>query len=176
MDIVNKTSGTPTRPVSRFQFLQGDFTGKSLVIRPPWAVEESRFIELCTGCGVCIEHCPSAILRKGRAGYPVVDFRAGECDFCGECVSRCDTGALQPCQNETDAPWHLKAVIGGHCLALQNVICRACAEHCESRAIEFRLSAGRVPQPEVIESRCNGCGACYAPCPAHAITFSNTSG
>lgn len=171
MDSVNKTSGMPTRPVSRSQFLQGDFTGKSGVIRPPWAVEESRFVELCTRCAACVEHCPSAILRKGRAGYPMVDFRAGECDFCGECVSRCETGALQASQNQTGAPWQLKAVIGDHCLAIQNVICRTCSEFCESRAIEFRLSAGRVPQPELIESQCNGCGACYASCPAEAISF-----
>ncbi len=171
MDTVNKTSGTQTRPVSRLQFLQGDFTGKRAVIRPPWAVEESRFIEMCTRCGACVEHCPSTILRQGRAGYPIVDFRAGECDFCGECVSHCQTGALRPPQNQMDPPWQLKASIGDQCLALQSVVCRTCVEQCESRAIEFRLSAGRVPWPELVLSRCNGCGACYAPCPTNAISI-----
>jgi ferredoxin-type protein NapF len=173
MDIVNKNAGTPNRPISRLQFLQGDFAGKRQVIRPPWAVEEHQFITLCSGCGACVEHCPTAILRKGRAGLPVVDFRTGECDFCGECVSRCDTGALQPPRNQTDAPWQLKAAVGDRCLALHNVICRTCAEFCESKAIEFRLSAGRTAQPEIDESLCNGCGACYASCPADAISFHN---
>ena len=173
MDIVDKKSRTRNRPVSRLQFLTGDFTGKRLVIRPPWALQEHQFVRLCSGCGECVEYCPSAILRKGRAGFPVVDFRAGECIFCGECVARCDTGALQPPHNQTDAPWQLQAVIGDRCLAMQQVICRTCAEFCESRAIQFRLSAARVPQPDLIESRCTGCGACYASCPADAISFRN---
>ena len=158
------------QPISRVQFLQGDFSGKSSTLRPPWAVEESRFIELCTGCGECIGHCPTAILCKGRGGYPVVDFRAGECEFCTQCVIHCPTGALHP-QHNQGAPWRLKAVVGDDCLALHNVVCRTCAEFCEARAIEFRFSVGRVPQPALTLSHCNGCGACYAPCPANAISF-----
>ena len=171
MDIVNKKSGTPNRPVSRLQFLQGDFTGKRVVIRPPWALEENQFVEICTGCGECVDHCPSAILRKDRGGFPAVDFSAGQCEFCAECVSHCQTGALLLRKNPTDTPWQLKAVIGEQCLTFQSVVCRTCVEQCESFAIEFRMNAGRVPRPELDLSQCNGCGACYGSCPVNAISI-----
>ena len=168
---MNEKSGTLNGPVSRMQFLQGDFTGRCMVVRPPWAVEESRFIELCSGCGECVNHCPTAILSKGRGGLPVVDFHAGQCEFCAQCVSYCRTGALQSSQSQTDQPWQIKAHFSDQCLAFQSVVCRTCAEQCESQAIVFRLSPGRIPWPELVLSHCNGCGACYAPCPTNAISI-----
>ncbi|WP_455212533.1 4Fe-4S binding protein, partial [Kaarinaea lacus] len=49
----------------------------------PGSVKINRFVELCNRCGDCADHCPTKLLRKGRGGYPVVDFRTGQCDFCG---------------------------------------------------------------------------------------------
>ena len=160
--------------ISRMQFLRGDFSGAKEVLRPPWAVETQQFVELCTGCGNCISGCPTKILYQGRGKYPVINFAKGECEFCGECVDRCETGALQRQGQSADcetSPWNLKASIGEACLTQQNVICRSCAEHCESRAITFHHRVGHVPRPLMDLSRCTGCGACYAPCPAGAISI-----
>jgi len=159
-----------TQSISRTQFLRGDFRGAEKALRPPWAVNESQFVDLCNSCGDCIPSCPTSILVKGRAGFPVVDFSKGECEFCGNCVAVCKTGALQQTQQPGEVPWALKAVIGDSCITHQGVVCRSCTEQCETRAIEFQLSVGRVPQPQLDEAKCNGCGACVSICPVNAIS------
>lgn len=152
------------------QFLRGDFRGAEKALRPPWAVDESQFVESCNSCGECITACPASILVKARAGFPVVNFSNGECVFCGDCVAACQTGALRQTNDPDEVPWKLKAVIADNCITYQSVVCRSCAEQCESRAIAFQLSAGRVPQPLLANEKCNGCGACVAICPVDAIS------
>ena len=84
--------------------MSGSFSRKNLIatvlrgghspIRPPWALSDSDFTEICTGCGDCIPACPRKILVKGRAGYPVIDFALGGCDFCGACANACPEPSL----------------------------------------------------------------------------------
>ena len=62
--------------------------------RPPWALPEFTFQDVCTGCNACIDACPTSILKKARAGYPVVDLSDNECTFCGDCVTACRPKAL----------------------------------------------------------------------------------
>lgn len=162
-----------TQTISRMQFLRGDFGGVEKTLRPPWAVNESLFIRLCNSCGDCITSCPTSILIKGRAGFPVVDFSKGECEFCGQCVAACHTGALERTQFPDEVPWLLKAVIGDRCITYQGVVCRSCVEQCDAHAIMFQLSAGRVPQPQLADARCTGCGACVSICPVNAISIVN---
>ncbi|GAK87860.1 ferredoxin-type protein NapF [Vibrio ponticus] len=40
-------------------------------------------------------------------------------------------------------------------------------------AIQFRLEVGRVAQPNLDTTLCNGCGACVAICPTSSINVSN---
>lgn len=63
------------------------------------------------------------------------------------------------------------AVIGPACLALNRVVCRSCAEHCEAHAIHFRLAPGGIAVPLVRAERCDGCGACLTACPVSAIAL-----
>lgn len=109
------------------------------------------------------------MLTKGQGGFPSVDFARGECTFCGACAAACPTGAIAHPSSRT--PWPLVARIGEACLTRQGVICRTCAEQCETGAIRFRLAVGGVALPEFNPSACTGCGACYAPCPVSAITL-----
>lgn len=160
-----------TQTISRMQFLRGDFRGVEKTLRPPWAVSESQFVKLCNRCGDCIPSCPTSVLVKGRAGFPVVDFSKGECEFCGHCVAVCKTGALQQTHAPDNIPWLLKAVIDDSCITYQGVICRSCAEQCDARAIVFGLVAGCVPRPELTDSKCTGCGACVSICPVNAISI-----
>jgi ferredoxin-type protein NapF len=155
-------------PVTRAQFLRGDFGGRKHAIRPPWAQEEEKFVDVCTRCGDCITACPEKILEKGRGGYPQVNFFRGECTFCGACVSRCSGGALLPGAPGA-APWGLKAKIGEACLAKQQVVCRSCGELCPEGAIRFFMAPGGVAKPRVAPDGCNGCGACVKPCPVAAV-------
>ncbi len=153
--------------INRMQFLRGGFSAKEMPVRPPWSLEEDRFITQCTRCSDCVSACPQHILVTGRGGFPQVDFSRNECLFCGDCVRNCTTGALQP--NLTLAPWSLQPVIEASCLAQQGVECRVCSEVCEARAIHIRLRVGGPGLPEVNGEDCIGCGACVAGCPSRAI-------
>ena len=120
--------------VSRMQFLRGDFKGKEMPLRPPWAIDESLFTEICTNCGECISQCPAHIIKQARANFPVVDFTFGECLFCEECVDVCKPQALL--KNTQKSPWSIKASIDKDvCIAHKGVECRSCYDPCESRAI-----------------------------------------
>ena len=158
-----------TNSISRAQFIRGNFSGSGQVIRPPWAVAEPDFVEVCDRCGDCIGVCPEKILEKGRGSFPQVNFSKGECTFCGDCARKCKSGVLN--KRVDDAPWSLKAVIAPSCLALKQVVCRTCGEACPVGAIRFRISVGAVARPEVDPVACTGCGACYGPCPVSAVTM-----
>lgn len=153
--------------VSRRQFLRGDFSGRHVALRPPWAIEESLFVERCTGCDACLDACPEQILIHDKSGFPMVDFRRGECSLCGKCHDVCESQALQFTDGES--PWLLIASIQMNCLAIQGVLCSGCLEQCENRAIRFEQRIGNAPYPKLDPQLCDGCGACYRICPADAI-------
>lgn len=158
--------------ISRFQFLRGNFSARRAALRPPWAVPEPRFVDLCTRCNDCADECPQGLIRVGPGGYPVIDFERGGCNFCGECVGVCAHGALsERVQGVKQAPWRRAAQVQDQCLSLHGVLCRVCGERCELRAIRFRPALGGRSQPEIDTAACNGCGACYTDCPTHAIAF-----
>jgi ferredoxin-type protein NapF len=156
--------------INRAQFLRGDLSGRRGPRRPPWALPEADFVETCTACGECVRACPEKILDTLR-GLPVVNFAKGECTFCAACVESCRPGALaRGAQGEGARPWTLRAQVSERCLTYQNVFCRTCLESCGVRAIRFEPRLGGAAVPEILAA-CTGCGACFAPCPAHAITI-----
>jgi formate hydrogenlyase subunit 6/NADH:ubiquinone oxidoreductase subunit I len=46
----------------------------------------------CTGCGVCVERCPTGALAM-QAGWPVL-VRPDLCSYCATCEDACPTGAI----------------------------------------------------------------------------------
>ncbi len=156
-----------TSEIRRTTLLQRTFGFPGSVIRPPWAISESKFLDICTGCDACIDICPTSILKKARGGYPIVDFSNNECTFCGDCAAVCKPRALQ--NNEFNPPWTLTASVNSSCLSSAGVACRVCGERCDARAITFRLAVGGKATPLIESSRCTGCGACVAPCPVDAV-------
>ncbi len=94
-----------------------------------------------------------------------MDFRVSGCDFCGDCLSTCETGALQA----SSVAWNLKAVVSGSCLAVQGIVCRTCEDMCTDDAIRFQLGLNGKSFPIIDEEACTGCGFCAAPCPVAAI-------
>ncbi len=158
--------------VSRMQFLRGDFKGKETPLRPPWAIAESLFTEICTNCGECISHCPTHIIKSARANFPVIDFSSGECLFCEQCVDVCEPQALLKTRTET--PWNIKASINETtCIAYQGVECRSCFDPCEARAIQMPPRLGGICIPVLNSNDCTGCGACFPVCPVQAITMNH---
>ena len=153
--------------VSRRQFMKGDFKARHAPQRPPWALSEEAFLDACSRCGNCAPVCPTQILSLVR-GYPEIDFKRGECTFCGACANDCRDGALLRSEIRT-FPWSIKARIAGNCLAQGGVECRVCGDPCQVAAIRFSPRLGGPPLPEVNDGSCTGCGACVAPCPVSAI-------
>lgn len=154
--------------MSRRSFLSGRAAMPPAQPRPPWALEARQFIERCTRCDACLSHCPTRLLIRGDGGYPTLDFTAGHCSFCGECVRQCAPHALVRTAPEAPA-WTLRARIAPHCLPERGVECRVCGESCPTGAIRFRPRAGGPARPGLDPARCTGCGACLAPCPVRAI-------
>ncbi len=160
--------------LSRRALLRGRLTGIAPAIRPPWAAEEAEFLSLCSRCDDCQKACPDSIIHAGDGGFPAINFKHGECTFCGDCVRACKTGALSPSGMKSELPpWQLTPSIKDNCLALNRVVCRSCAEQCEQQAIRFRPAPGGVSRPELNNEQCNGCGACVGPCPVAAIELNS---
>lgn len=153
---------------SRARFLRGDFSGRPTPVRPPWSGSEAGFTDACSRCGDCLAACQRGLIEKGSGGFPQVNFAHGECTFCGDCVRACKAGALVVAAGAR--PWTLQAVVQASCLTERGVVCRSCGEQCESGALRFRHTPGRVARPE-ITAACNGCGACVAVCPVQAVSL-----
>lgn len=153
--------------ISRRKFLRGDFSARKVVVRPPWARDETAFLAACTRCCDCVNVCPQHILVLDQKARPTVDFSRGECTFCGECAKACQPQALE--KREGAPPWQFKAQIQNNCLAKTNVVCRACGDACAVQAIRFSPAPMAAAQPAVDGGLCTGCGACYSPCPVQAI-------
>jgi len=137
-------------------------------LRPPWAVDEYTFVDICRDCASCIESCSESIIQLDQRNQPFINFNNGECTFCGDCVSVCKTGALSRSLID-EQPWNAKVILGKGCLSENKTLCRSCGEVCEHGAIHFPLSIEGIVSPEINSKKCNGCGACIAICPGHAL-------
>jgi len=157
--------------LSRRQWLRGDPRGPVLPRRPPWACDESLFIQRCTRCDRCIEACELKLLFRGSGGFPEIRFTEAGCDFCGDCLKACPNQALDAPLPAPSLAWKWRATIGARCLSRRGIVCRACGDACETEAIRFRLLTGGRAEPELDTQLCNGCGECLAVCPEQSITL-----
>lgn len=148
------------------------FRGGPQQIRPPWSINEEAFLDKCTLCHDCLRVCPTGVLVKGHAGYPITVFLAASCTFCSACADACKSGCFTP---TAQAPWSLQATIGAHCVERKGVVCRACEESCPSNAIVFRPTSGGTSLPQIDGALCTGCGACVRPCPVQAVSIMSRS-
>lgn len=145
------------------------FRGGPAQLRPPWTGDEDAFLKACTRCGKCADACPTGVIRKGHAGYPIVEFARAACTFCGACASACKDDCFEP---TSGMAWKLKASISPACVEPKGVACRMCADACQPRAITFRPKLGGGAVASISTAACTGCGACAAPCPVKAISIS----
>lgn len=152
---------------SKRNLLFGRISAKK-AIRPPWAINEDDFIEICNRCGECVKQCPRNVIRIEDGGFPAMNFTHAGCDFCEVCVAVCKPEALK--LNDF-AGFNLTAEISSECFSERGVICRSCGEVCESRAIRFQQVVGGITHVLMDTEHCNGCGECVGICPAHAITM-----
>lgn len=152
---------------SRRALLRGAGAGRS-IRRPPWTAGD--FHDACTRCGACLDACPHGLLFKGDGGYPEISFADEGCDFCGKCAESCP----DPVFDLTRPAFDWRIAISAQCLAIANIDCQSCQDACEPRAITFRPTLGRAPQPQAFPDLCTGCGACLPVCPASAIQLESS--
>jgi len=158
--------------LSRADFLRGGFTSSAQPIRPPWAVSEPIFLDICQRSNDCIRACPENIIIKNTGGFPTIDFKLGECTFCKRCLENCPTGALELSDDNSKSvhsPWQLSVEISPICLSSKKIECRICLDQCEPEALQMKPTIGGPRAPTFNQNLCTGCGACVRPCPVNAI-------
>jgi ferredoxin-type protein NapF len=149
--------------LSRRDFLRGSRPSDVARIRPPGIADEA--LASCTGCGMCVEHCPSDIISLVDR-LPTLDFAAGECTFCGACAEHCPEPIFT---GDVATRFDHIVTIASSCLPFQRVDCQACRDACPVGAIRFRPVRGGPFVPELAPEACTGCGACISVCPVGAV-------
>ncbi|MCP4378039.1 MAG: 4Fe-4S dicluster domain-containing protein, partial [bacterium] len=155
-------------------------------LRPPGAVDDTKFKGLCARCGNCVKACPSGIIRQDLrmsdpAGLltPIVHFKKGvekvedydkHCrETCHACTQACPTGAITPLSlaEKLCRPIGLAEVDMPDCILTHGGNCGACLHDlCPRDAITKR---GMFSKILIDPARCNGCGACVPICPVKVI-------
>jgi ferredoxin-type protein NapG len=143
------------------------------VTRPPGAVTEDQFLELCTGCGDCITACPHDVIYKtgvqtanGEAS-PVLFITVSACHLCEDtpCIAACETGALVP-TDRVLIRLSEATVVPDNCWSANghDPECNFCADACPLNEIAISHESGSAPN--IHEDGCTGCGLCFHACPA----------
>jgi ferredoxin len=160
------------------------------VLRPPGAVTEWQFGQLCLRCGNCVRSCPSQIITTRWHSdswstwlAPEISFDSDYCrEDCVACMQSCPSGALRLLSQDAES----KPAIGlahltlDRCLLAQGSECRTmCIDACPYEAIslhEWTFEDDRR-YPIIVAEKCPGCGACQVACtPMNAIEVRPESG
>ena len=147
-------------------------------VAPPGRHSMADFLDRCTGCGLCVAHCPTRVLRPsaGEFGWlhplrPVMDYDRGACAFdCTLCTDLCPTKALTPL---TPDEKHIFIIGHARVEAANCIGCGLCVENCPKQTIRLKRrpaaedSGSRSEFIAVVDTGgCIGCGACQHICPA----------
>jgi polyferredoxin/formate hydrogenlyase subunit 6/NADH:ubiquinone oxidoreductase subunit I len=162
------------------------------LIRPPGALPEKQFLELCQRCGQCMKVCPTNVINPtlteaGMAGFwtPRLIMTQGYCEYtCTLCGSVCPTGAIEEisAKEKIERPIKIGSayIDRGRCLPWSgNAPCIVCQEHCPTspkaiyleKEVVFAADGKKmnVQLPFVDLKRCIGCGICENRCPVRGL-------
>ncbi len=184
--VVSSAAGITVLGLHRVTRKDADAADKA--IRPPGAVEENRFLDLCLRCQQCTGVCAStggclqpAVMETGLEGLwtPIARMREGCCEYnCNLCGKVCPSGAIEdlPLEEKQKLRMGTAYFDKNRCIPhYKEEDCLVCEEHCPTpdKAIKFKLkliakddgSTGVLKLPYVDEELCIGCGICEYVCP-----------
>jgi len=150
--------------------LHQDKESSSLVVRPPYSLDESLFQSECVTCEskACMASCDEQIIVIQSDGTPMLNFTKSGCTFCEECARACEPNVLSLTHIHTAEKLNATFVISTEgCVAHNKVICFSCKEPCIDDAILFN----GMFNPVIDMDKCTGCGFCMSRCPTLAIDF-----
>ncbi len=157
-----------------------------LLIRPPGALEEKKFLETCIRCGLCMKTCLTNAIqptfleaRLEGLWTPRLVMKIGYCENnCTLCGQVCPTGAIEnlPLPRKRQVSIGTAFIRPDRCLPYAfNRQCIVCEEHCPTgeKAIYFveeemegrNGTRTRLKLPRVDPKLCIGCGICEWVCP-----------
>lgn len=147
---------------------------------PPGAVSYANMKKFCTGCQLCVQACPSRIIRPTvdfeHFMHPQLDFTSGFCATdCTKCSDVCPAGSLKPLSVEEKSSTKIGTAVVDYdaCLSANGNRCGNCSTRCPSGAIQMVRKDGDDESspmiPVVNESICIGCGACEYYCPVGTV-------
>ena len=149
------------------------------LIRPPGAIPEPDFINVCIHCGKCMKVCPTnglqpCVFEAGINGLwtPRLVPKIGGCEKnCNMCGHVCPTSAIRKLdlEEKTYAKVGTAVIDRSRCIAWeQDKVCLICDEACPYNAISSlneTVHDVTLLRPFVDERICTGCGLCEARCP-----------
>lgn len=143
-------------------------------VRPPYALDEVEFLQVCTRCDKCVDACPHDVIFKlsegtGRetAGSPALNLLHKGCRLCKDwpCVTACEPGALKFPETDKTGERPLPRLARVHintstCLPYSGPECGACSASCPIPGALIWHGT----KPEIDPGKCTGCGLCREAC------------
>lgn len=142
-------------------------------IRPPGAIEESKFLDTCEKCGKCVSACTQGSIKFSGfeggllAGFPVVIPSEKPCFACDDlsCMKSCPTSALL-FTPKADIRMGMAIVNIDKCITYQDKSCDICVKYCPFPNEAIFINTENHPE---VTSKCIGCGLCEFNCDYRAI-------
>lgn len=137
-------------------------------LRPPGALAEETFRQVCSRCGECVRICPVQCIQMDYSGYqgdgaPYIDPDLAACILCEgiPCASACPSGALVSVARN-DVRMGLASWNDALCLRTAGQECSICVDRCPMGSAAISIVEGRIV---VMTGGCTGCGVCQHECP-----------
>jgi polyferredoxin len=145
------------------------------IIRPPFAPDEEKFLDLCIRCQACVNTCPTNALQPlfmelGLYGLwsPRIKPLIGPCKTgCAKCSEVCPTGAIGVFSARTKYTIKMgtASLLKGLCIPYnEGKKCGKCIPECPTGAIEYINENGMDKPLKIDYLLCTGCGICESLC------------
>lgn len=155
-------------------------------LRPPGALAQPAFADVCSRCARCVQVCPAQCIvidHEVAGGLPHIVARQDPCVLCDElsCMKACPSGALVLVEQVSQIKMGLAVVDHKRCLRRPDQIsatpassgsggadCQSCVVDCPLSGVAIGIGTdGRIE----VRPGCVGCGVCERVCPTEPASI-----